>query len=183
MDSNIQYSSIHAHIQCMLDNSLGIGAEVYSEANRNWCWIYVVCNWFFDWIQGETDTMDEKSDVLSGSGELEDSVRLGEPGWRERYYREKFEAKTMEEIEEIQRDVVRLPPYITISHCYYSFFVSEWGLDLFCEVACTCYFLPSPRRSSSPEWNVQVPNSPVGPFSSTKLECSEIRGPLISVGI
>jgi hypothetical protein len=34
--------------------------------------------------------------------------------------------------------VVRLPPYITISHCYYPFFVSEWGLDLFCEVACTC---------------------------------------------
>jgi 5'-3' exoribonuclease 2 len=48
----------------------------------------------------------EKSDVLSGGGELEDSVRLGEPGWRERYYREKFEAKTVEEIEEIQRDVV-----------------------------------------------------------------------------
>jgi 5'-3' exoribonuclease 2 len=67
----------------------------------------------------------EKSDVLSGGGELEDSVRLGEPGWRERYYREKFGAKTEQEIEEIQRDVVRLPPYRTISHCYYSFFVSE----------------------------------------------------------
>ncbi len=149
MDSNIQYSSVHAHKHTMLDNSLGIGAKVHSETNRNWCWIDVVCNWFSDWIQGETDTMDElkaklknmlreKSDVLSGGGELEDSVRLGEPGWRERYYKEKFGAKTMQEIEEIQRDVVRLPPYITISHCYYPFFVSEWGLDLFCEVACTC---------------------------------------------
>jgi hypothetical protein len=37
MDSNIQYSSVHAHIQRMLDNSLGIGAEVHFEMNRNWC--------------------------------------------------------------------------------------------------------------------------------------------------
>jgi hypothetical protein len=35
MDSNIQYTSIHAHIQRMLDNSLGNGAEVQSEMNRN----------------------------------------------------------------------------------------------------------------------------------------------------
>lgn len=37
MDSNIQYSSVHARKHTMLDNSLGIGAEVQSEMNRNWC--------------------------------------------------------------------------------------------------------------------------------------------------
>jgi 5'-3' exonuclease len=33
-------------------------------------------------------------------------VKLGEPGWRERYYEEKFGARTSEQIEEIRRDVV-----------------------------------------------------------------------------
>ena len=33
-------------------------------------------------------------------------VKLGEPGWRERYYEEKFGARTPEQIEEIRRDVV-----------------------------------------------------------------------------
>jgi len=33
-------------------------------------------------------------------------VKLGEPGWRERYYEEKFGARTPEQIEEICRDVV-----------------------------------------------------------------------------
>jgi 5'-3' exoribonuclease 2 len=48
----------------------------------------------------------EKADVLSGGGEVEDSVRLGEPGWKERYYEEKFQAKSPDEMEEIQQDVV-----------------------------------------------------------------------------
>jgi 5'-3' exonuclease len=33
-------------------------------------------------------------------------VKLGEPGWRDRYYEEKFGVKTPQQIEEIRRDVV-----------------------------------------------------------------------------
>jgi 5'-3' exonuclease len=35
-------------------------------------------------------------------------VKLGEPGWRERYYENKFGARTPEQIEEIRRDVVSI---------------------------------------------------------------------------
>jgi 5'-3' exonuclease len=51
----------------------------------------------------------DKADVLSGGGEVEDSVKLGEPGWRERYYQEKFQCKTPEEMEAVRRDVVCRP--------------------------------------------------------------------------
>jgi len=35
-------------------------------------------------------------------------VKLGEPGWRDRYYEEKFGARTSERMEEICRDVVSI---------------------------------------------------------------------------
>lgn len=47
----------------------------------------------------------EKSDVFSSKNPEEDKVKLGEPGWKERYYEEKFFAKTQEELENIRRDV------------------------------------------------------------------------------
>jgi len=49
----------------------------------------------------------DKADVTNGTGEIEDNVRLGEPGWKERYYEEKFLAKSPDEMEGIQHDVVR----------------------------------------------------------------------------
>ncbi|CAH8300224.1 unnamed protein product [Eruca vesicaria subsp. sativa] len=48
----------------------------------------------------------EKSDGFSSGKGEEDKVRLGVEGWRERYYEEKFVAKTIEEMEQIHRDVV-----------------------------------------------------------------------------
>ncbi|CAM6103054.1 unnamed protein product [Calypogeia fissa] len=48
----------------------------------------------------------EKSDLTSGGKDLEDAVRLGEPGWKERYYFEKFGAHSAENIEEISKDVI-----------------------------------------------------------------------------
>ncbi|KAF2603120.1 hypothetical protein F2Q70_00025819 [Brassica cretica] len=47
-----------------------------------------------------------KSDGFSSGKGEEDKVRLGVQGWRERYYEEKFIAKTIEEMEQICRDVV-----------------------------------------------------------------------------
>ena len=57
-------------------------------------------------------------------------VKLGEPGWRERYYEEKFGARTPEQIEEICRDVVSF----SRQYFFYSTFVVfgipnfAWGL-------------------------------------------------------
>lgn len=48
----------------------------------------------------------DKADVTLGGGEIEDNVRLGEPGWKERYYEEKFNAKSPDEMEGVQQDVV-----------------------------------------------------------------------------
>lgn len=43
-------------------------------------------------------------------------VRLGEEGWRERYYSEKFGAKTEEEREEIRKDVVSVASLEHVLH-------------------------------------------------------------------
>ncbi|PKU72782.1 5'-3' exoribonuclease 3 [Dendrobium catenatum] len=44
--------------------------------------------------------------IVEAENSLEVEVKLGEPGWKERYYEDKFSAKSPEEIELIRRDVV-----------------------------------------------------------------------------
>ncbi|KAL8141418.1 hypothetical protein V2J09_007439 [Rumex salicifolius] len=52
------------------------------------------------------DLLREKSDAFNSEKPEEDKIRLGDPGWKERYYEEKFSAKSLEELEEIRKDVV-----------------------------------------------------------------------------
>ncbi|KAL6574451.1 5'-3' exoribonuclease 3 [Orobanche hederae] len=48
----------------------------------------------------------EKSDVFNSDNAEEDKVKLGESGWKERYYEEKFSAKSPEELDAVRKDVV-----------------------------------------------------------------------------
>ncbi|XP_008808991.1 5'-3' exoribonuclease 3 isoform X2 [Phoenix dactylifera] len=52
------------------------------------------------------EVLREKSDIFNSEAPEEDKVKLGAPGWKERYYEEKFSVKTPEEVEAVRRDVV-----------------------------------------------------------------------------
>ncbi|KAH7404550.1 hypothetical protein KP509_15G031200 [Ceratopteris richardii] len=52
------------------------------------------------------NVLTEKSDLFNADQPMEDTIKLGENGWKQRYYAEKFEARNAEEADAISRDVV-----------------------------------------------------------------------------
>lgn len=52
------------------------------------------------------NVLKEKSDLFNCDAPEEDRVRLGDPGWKERYYKEKFMVRTSDELNELRKDVV-----------------------------------------------------------------------------
>ncbi|PWA81414.1 5'-3' exoribonuclease [Artemisia annua] len=63
----------------------------------------------------------DKSDAFNSDQPEEDKIKLGEPRWKERYYEEKFKAKSPKELEKVQRDVVRryTEGLCSVMHYYY----------------------------------------------------------------
>ncbi|WCJ35121.1 5'-3' exoribonuclease 2 [Euphorbia peplus] len=101
--SNGKGSSGHAHKLTRLSSSASVGAAIVDAENS----LEIEVHDNKDELKAKLkERLRDKSDVFNSENSEEDKIKLGEPGWKERYYEEKFYAKTLEELEEIRRDVV-----------------------------------------------------------------------------
>ncbi|XVF35976.1 hypothetical protein REPUB_Repub19eG0018500 [Reevesia pubescens] len=99
----------------------------------------------------------DKADVFNSKNHGEDKIKLGEPGWKERYYREKFSAETPEEMEAIRKDVVLK---FTEGLCW----VMHYYYEGVCSWRCS-HALPEEYRKLMTD-----PNSPIIDFYPTDFE-------------
>ncbi|XP_011028988.1 PREDICTED: 5'-3' exoribonuclease 3-like isoform X3 [Populus euphratica] len=96
-------SSVRRHKVAHLSSTANIGAAIVEAENSMEIEVLENKEELKTKLKG---LLREKSDVFNSKNHGEDKVKLGEPGWKERYYEEKFSAKTLEEMEDIRRDVV-----------------------------------------------------------------------------
>ncbi|KAJ8427071.1 hypothetical protein Cgig2_008940 [Carnegiea gigantea] len=115
------------------------------------------------------ETLREKSDLFNSEDREEDKIKLGDPGWKERYYEEKFSAKSLEEMERIRQDVVSCICNEILSSQVLKYTEGLcWVMHYYYEGVCSwqcSHALPEQYRKLMSD-----PNSPIIDFYPTDFE-------------
>ncbi|KAE8682137.1 5'-3' exoribonuclease 3 [Hibiscus syriacus] len=154
MESNGNGSSGRPHKVQRLSSAVTIGAAIVEAEDS----IETDANENKEELKTKLkEVIRDKSVVFNSQNQEEDKIKLGEPGWKERYYKEKFSAETPEEMEEIRKDVVLK---LTEGLCW----IMHYYYEGVCSWRCS-HALPVEYRKLMTD-----PNSPIIDFYPTDFE-------------